>query len=278
MSRPLADVVASFAGRRVVVLGEAMLDSYLVGRAERIGREAPVPIVALHGRHDEPGGAANAAANVAALGGQATLVSVVGCDDDGDRLLRSLSALGVDTSGIVRTPDRATLAKTRVSAGDHMLVRFDAGTTTPLAPPLETDLLVRLRGALRGADVLIISDYDYGVVGDAVIDALVELRDREQAVVVVDARDLRRYRRLRPDAVKPNYDEALHLLGEPEARDRAARAGQIEPHAERILSLTGARIAAVTFDTDGALVVERGQAPYRTYAKGVSNSRAAGAG
>jgi D-beta-D-heptose 7-phosphate kinase/D-beta-D-heptose 1-phosphate adenosyltransferase len=97
-------------------------------------------------------------------------------------------------------------------------------------------------------------------------------------VVVVDAKDARRYRDLRPTAVKPNYDEAVRLLDEPRESDPRRRALQVTSGAEKLLEATGADVVAVTLDTDGALILERGHAPQRTYAHPTQPSRAAGAG
>ena len=102
----LASLLPSLRGRRVAVIGEAILDSWLEGRADRISREAPVPIVSLDGRRDAPGGAANTAVNVAALGGRARLLSVVGADAGAERLRASMRAAGVDDSGLLRRPNR----------------------------------------------------------------------------------------------------------------------------------------------------------------------------
>jgi D-beta-D-heptose 7-phosphate kinase / D-beta-D-heptose 1-phosphate adenosyltransferase len=273
-----SDLLARFDGLRVLVIGEAMLDSYLHGTAERLSREAPVPIVALESRDDAAGGAANAAVNVAALGAQATLLSVVGPDDEGIRLRAALERHGVDDTGLTVADDRATLAKHRVLAGDQMLVRFDAGSTASIDAATEETLLRRLAELAPRADAVIVSDYDYGVIGPRVVTALAEIQRRSPRTLVVDARDLTRHRSLNATAVKPNYAEACRLLGERERSDARARAAQIGANGEQLLERTNARIAAVTIDTEGAFFFERGEPPYRTYAKPQANSRCAGAG
>src|SRR3954454_14577601 len=101
MSAVSADLLAGFGDLRVLVVGEAMLDSYLHGAAERLSREAPVPIVALERRDDAPGGAANAAVNVSTLGASARLLSVVGRDGEEERLRDALAERGVDDAGLI---------------------------------------------------------------------------------------------------------------------------------------------------------------------------------
>lgn len=274
----LAALLPSLRGRRVVVIGEAILDAYLHGRAERISREAPVPIVTLDDRADAPGGAANAAVNAAQLGGSVTFLSVVGADAEAERLRDGLGRAGVDHSALIGRPSRRTLAKQRVVAGGQMLVRFDTGSTEPIDAETEDRLIDALGAAGEEADALIVSDYGYGILTDRIVTAIAELRRRRDLVLVIDARDLRRYRTLRATAVKPNYDEAVRLLGEREVADRRARARQVGARGGELLDVTGAAIVALTVDTDGAFVFERGQPPYRTYARPRSHSKAAGAG
>jgi D-beta-D-heptose 7-phosphate kinase/D-beta-D-heptose 1-phosphate adenosyltransferase len=278
MTARLLTRLHAFAGARVLVLGEAMLDSYLYGEADRLSREAPVPIVELRERVDAAGGAANAAVNVAALGGRPWLVSARGADDEGDRLAASLGQAGVSTRHLLVRVDRTTLAKQRILARDQIIVRFDSGTDAALHADAEDELLERLRAAHGGADAVLVSDYAYGVVTERVIAGLAELQRERDLPIVVDARDPRRFRRLNVTAVKPNYAEAVRLLGEPETRGTEPRISQVGPSGNRLLDLTGASIVAVTLDADGAIVFERDQAPYRTYCRPHLNSRAAGAG
>src|SRR5947209_13785884 len=114
--RSMLHLIDGFAGARVLVIGDAMLDAYLVGTADRVCREAPVPVVALGERQDVPGGAANTAANVASLGGNVTFLSVVGDDTEGDRLRDALQACGVVCDAVHTEQGRRTLAKHRVVA------------------------------------------------------------------------------------------------------------------------------------------------------------------
>ncbi|HEY8491702.1 MAG TPA: D-glycero-beta-D-manno-heptose 1-phosphate adenylyltransferase [Dehalococcoidia bacterium] len=278
MSSGLSRLIEAFAGLRVLVVGEAMLDSYLHGSASHLCREAPVPVVAVSGRTDAPGGAANTAANAASLGADVTLLSATGDDEEGAGVRAALAAHGVRTDHVLAAPGRRTLTKRRVVADGQMLLRFDQGSTEPLDPETEAELLRRLAALYPACDAVIVSDYAYGVLTPAAVRAVAALQARWPRVLVTDARELRRYRAAHPTAVKPNYSEAVHLLGEPELAGAAARVSQIADHAGRLLDLTGAQMAAVTLDTDGALVFERGGPPYRTYARPERHARAAGAG
>jgi D-beta-D-heptose 7-phosphate kinase/D-beta-D-heptose 1-phosphate adenosyltransferase len=278
MIADLSSRIRDFRSVRALVIGEAMLDSYLAGDAHRLSREAPVPIVTVTGRADAPGGAANTAVNVAALGALATLVSVVGDDDEADRLHTALDEAGVDRRNVVASAARTTLAKERILAGEQMLVRVDSGTTEPLDVVTEDRLIERLEATYPAAHVVIVSDYDYGVVTPRVLAALRDLQASARTPLIVDARDLRRYRRLDVAAVKPNYAEAVRLLGAPDRRGTRLRAAQIAENGDRLLELTGASIVAVTLDAYGVLVFERDSPPYRTYCRPRTDAQAAGGG
>jgi D-beta-D-heptose 7-phosphate kinase/D-beta-D-heptose 1-phosphate adenosyltransferase len=274
-SNPAA-LLDAFPRLRVDVLGDAMLDSYLDGVASRLCQEAPVPVVSLTSRKDIPGGAANTAVNASSLGAQVTLLAVVGDDPQGHLLRQSLQERGVATAGVVCQAGRATVAKHRLSAAAQMLVRFDQGSKQPIDGAIEKLLIEQVHEAGDGCDALVISDYGYGVMTPGLIAALAELRARRPCVLVVDSKRLTGYRTVQPTAVKPNYHEVMQLLGCPPATSR--RAEGLAPHGERILELTNAQLAAVTLDTEGAMLFERNRPPYRTYARPTPHSRAAGAG
>ena len=277
----IADIAArvrDFRSVQALVVGEAMLDSYVRGDASRLSREAPVPIVAVTGRTDAPGGAANTAVNLATLGAISTLVSIVGADDEAGRLRSALERSGVEIAGVITDPGRTTLAKERIVAADQMVVRVDKGSTDALDAEAEDRLIDALGDAHERADVVIVSDYDYGVMTPRVLATLRDLQDRSPKPLVVDARDLRRYRRLEPTAVKPNYVEAIGLLGEPDQRGTKLRVAQMAANGERLLDVTGASIVAVTIDAEGVLVFERDAPPYRTYCRPRTDAQAAGGG
>lgn len=278
MNALLSHLIDQFAGVKVLVVGEAMLDSYLAGSAGSICREAPVPIVVVAERKDVPGGAANAAANVRSLGGEPLLLSVIGDDSEGDLLWRALEDRGVATDHLFIQNSRRTLAKQRVLAEAQLLVRFDQGSVGPIDAEVETGLIDRLRRLYFDCDAVLVSDYGYGVLTPRIIRAIAGLQAQLPRTLVMDSKNPAAYRRLRPTAVKPNYAEALRLLGERPAGDPRARVDQMVSHGERLLSLTGARSVVVTLDFDGAVLFERGAPAYRTYARPTVHSRAAGAG
>ncbi len=278
MTKNLTEILESFTELEVLVLGEAMLDTYLRGTAERLSREAPAPIVQLRERQYAPGGAANTATNLRRLGAAVTLLSVIGDDGDGRRVRESLIGRGVEVEHLLSSPTRRTLSKNRVVADGQLLVRFDQGTTEPLEPAEDDELVSRLESLYARCDAVVVSDYGYGILTPRVRDALRELQARSPGLLVADAKDLRAYRRVGVTAVKPNYAEAVGLLGDQQVEGVRVRLQQVAANGKRLLRLTGARIVAVTLDAEGALIFESGAPPFRTYARPTGNSRAAGAG
>jgi D-beta-D-heptose 7-phosphate kinase / D-beta-D-heptose 1-phosphate adenosyltransferase len=285
----LLHVVEQFPCLSVMVIGEAMLDLYLDGTTDRLCREAPVPVVTITERRHAPGGAANTSVNVQSLGGQAVFISIVGDDQEGRWLLKALDEAGVITENVFVHPTRHTLAKHRLMAGSQMVVRFDQGDTGPVDLDTETVLIQRIEAFFPECDAVVISDYGYGVLTPRIIETLARLQAADPHIILADSKNLSRLEPIGVTAVKPNYAEAVRLLGLEKAGQHQARVDQILAAGPRILELTGAQIAAVTLDQDGALVFERaceedpGEAqstiePYRTYSRPQPHSKAAGAG
>lgn len=276
MNPYLSHLTEYWRSLKVLVVGEAMLDCYLSGHADRLCQEAPVPVVAVTQRQDFPGGAANVAANVTSLGATAWLLSVIGQDQEGDRLKTALQERHTSTQHLLTTEERSTLAKQRVMANAHLLVRFDLGSTESLSPSLENQLIDQLQWLFPQCDAVIISDYHYGILTPAIIEALITLQRKFPRIVVVDSKQLQAYRMLAATAVKPNYREAIQLLGLPKQTDQ--RVQQMIPHGPRLLNLTGTTIAIVTLDAEGALIFQQGQSPLHIPAQPAPTHHTSGAG
>lgn len=265
MSVDLARLLDDVVDVKVTVMGDALLDVFIAGTMRGLCREAPAPVVAVSGRTGAPGAAGNAAANVAALGGQVRLVSVAG-----QQLRDLLEAYGVPTNGVLEGP---TVVKHRVVAGGHILMRLDEGNGAGEMPALDAIL----DEALVGAAAFVISDYEYGVLGAHRTAALHKARDRV-AVMVVDAKQPARYRDLHPTASTPNYAEAARMLGLPLVDNDGERLAQILGHGEGLLAATGARLVAVTLGSNGSVLFEQGRPPYRAVVAGAAPHDVVGAG
>jgi D-beta-D-heptose 7-phosphate kinase/D-beta-D-heptose 1-phosphate adenosyltransferase len=277
MNDSLSNTLNLFRGRGVLVLGDAMLDTYLDGQCDRLCPEGPVPVVARGRRRAAAGGAANAAVNARALEARVRFLSVAGADARAARLGRLLERAGVPAGDLLVAPGRRTLAKTRITAGGQLLLRLDEGSTEEVPPACERDLIDRLGRLWPDSEAVLVSDYGYGVLTGRVIQALGELQRRDPRVLVVDSKRLAAFRDAGVTAVKPNYAEAVRQFGLPEAAG-PARVALAAARGEAVLRATGARVAAVTLDADGAVVLERDRPPVRTRARPRPHCRAAGAG
>ncbi|MCC6315915.1 MAG: bifunctional heptose 7-phosphate kinase/heptose 1-phosphate adenyltransferase, partial [Thermomicrobiales bacterium] len=157
------DVVRRFTGLRALVIGDAMLDSYLEGEAIRLCKEGPVPVVRRSTVEHAPGGAANAAANLAALGADVIFVGLVGSDDAGRGLRAALAARGVSDRWLVEDRAVGTIHKLRVVANGQVVVRFDEGDTRDRTAAADDRLLENMRDGFARSDLIVASDYGYGV-------------------------------------------------------------------------------------------------------------------
>jgi rfaE bifunctional protein kinase chain/domain/rfaE bifunctional protein nucleotidyltransferase chain/domain len=252
------DLVEAFSSVRAVTVGEAMLDVYVRGAVSRLSPEGPFPVVDVGSREATLGGAANVAANLAALGADVGLVSVIGADPSASELVQLAVHHGIDTAGVIQDPERVTLTKTRIVGEGRPIARLDEGSTGPLDLRAQRRLASALEATAAGADVVVLADYRYGIVNEAVLAWLEESRPRP--LLVVDSKDLGRFRLLCPEAVTSNYGEVLALVGVPGVRG-GERVEHIQDIAGQILEATGAAAAAVTLDVDGVVVVQPGREP-----------------
>ena len=266
---PLLDLVDGARGLPVLVVGDAVLDGWLSGPSRRLSREAPVPVVGVTTERYAPGGAANTAANLAALGASVRFVTVTGEDADGALLRRVLRDAGVDDAHVLVEPGRTTCAKRRVSAGTQMLTRLDTGDEGPVTDGTRVRLAQCLRELAAESAAVVVSDYGLGLLADGAVDAVAALG---HPCVVVDSRAPQRWAAVRPRAVKPNFAEVAPLL--PPGLDRAER---VVAGADRVRAELGAAVVAATLDGDGAVVLSDGP-PVRLHTTPQPDTHAAGAG
>lgn len=213
----LRSALHRWRGKRVVILGDMILDEFIYGRSERVSREAPVVIVRYDGSSYAPGGAANAAQNVAALGGIAVPVGVVGADGASEELAGLLRDRDISARGLFSAPGRVTTAKIRVMAGDYhaqrqQIVRIDKERRQPLPPAVEKKVLHVFQRELDGADAVILSDYHQDLFQERNIRRAIDLCIAARVPVVADSRfNLRLFRGV--TSATPNEVEATHAAG-----------------------------------------------------------------
>jgi rfaE bifunctional protein kinase chain/domain len=259
----LLGLVDGFSSRRLVVIGDLIADEFIYGEVARVSREAPVLILKYDTTQMVAGGAGNAANNVAALGGRAALVGLVGADGEGRRLLASFHR-GVSRAHIVRAREYRTPVKTRILAGGvhaarQQVVRIDREAGWPLDPAISDALARKIAPALEDCDAVLLSDYGSGLVTPALADAVrqtVARRTRRRAVpVLLDSRyRLVDYRGLA--ACTPNESEVEQVLGMPIGDDGEAleRAGRL------LLKRTGMQAVLITRGSRGMALFQPKQA------------------
>ena len=208
----LVDLLGHVTGKRIAVIGDAMLDVYLTGDVERVSPEAPVPVVRVRGRTYALGGAANVAQNVVAIGATCDLVAAVGDDSAGATLRNMLEVLGAGHESLV-TIDRCTTQKTRIIARSQQLVRVDEEDDQDLAGVQVSTLIARVRAAIDVADAVILEDYNKGVLTPEVIRKVLEFAAARSLPVVVDPKYRNFFLYRGATIFKPNRRELEAALG-----------------------------------------------------------------
>ena len=210
----LQALVDRFAGRRLLVLGDLMLDHYLWGRCERISPEAPVPVVEVQKETSSLGGAGNVAANLTALGGEPVLVGLVGEDDRARQLFEAFADRGVDTRAIVRDPARPTTMKTRIIAHSQQVVRADWESRADVDGPALKTLLGTLERELPKCHGLIVSDHGKGVITRAVLEKAIGIAKAKKLKVAVDPKESHIDSYKGVSILTPNQNEAGYVMGQ----------------------------------------------------------------
>lgn len=198
--------------KRILVIGDAMLDEYLVGDVDRISPEAPVPVVRVRERRHALGGAANVAQNVAAAGASCRLIAIVGADAAGEQLASMLSKAGIANDGLVRVA-RPTTRKTRVLARSQQLVRVDEEDDRDLSPADIERAIGLVRSAVAQADAVVLEDYNKGLLTPPVITEAIGAARARQLPVVVDPKYKHFFAYRGATVFKPNRRELEAALG-----------------------------------------------------------------
>lgn len=265
-------IVDGFPRRRILVVGDVMLDEFVWGKVSRISPEAPVPVLDVQQTKHYPGGAANVARNLRSFGPEVTLVGAIGEDNGGETLRQLLGEQGINCEAMLACGDRPTTLKTRISAitrqrqgqihieDQQQLVRVDREERRPISDAQTAELLARLEALLPEHDAVIIEDYAKGLIDQDVVDGLVRAARAAGKPVTVDPNPNNPLRWHEVTTVKPNRREAFQAAelpyseGEPEL---IAAAG-------RLLEKWGTKMLLVTLGEDGMLLCGRDAEPYHT--------------
>jgi D-beta-D-heptose 7-phosphate kinase/D-beta-D-heptose 1-phosphate adenosyltransferase len=180
---PLIDL---FAGKRILVVGDLILDEYLIGEVRRISPEAPVPVVEITHRAHIPGGAANVAANIAGLGGEPVLLGVVGRDENASCLEAVLKSNHIGTDALITAFDRPTTTKTRIVSGHQQIVRIDREVKRAISGALAEEILSIFSTALKSVDACVLSDYAKGLLTPSICQQMISRAKTQGKLLVAD--------------------------------------------------------------------------------------------
>lgn len=206
----------AFNEKKIIVVGDVMIDTYLNGSVNRISPEAPVPIVQFKSRDHRLGGAANVALNIKALGAQAFICSVIGKDEDGDLYERLMNENALNQWGVIRADDRITTVKTRVIGNNQQLLRVDNEQTDPISSLLEFSLIERVKeiAEKEEVDAIIFQDYNKGVLTENLIKTLIEFANEKGIYTTVDPKKENFFAYSGVTLFKPNLKELKEGVGE----------------------------------------------------------------
>jgi len=256
----ITTTIQAFTGRRVLLVGDLVADHYMTGKSSRISREAPVLILKYQTEHVIPGQAGNTAANIAALGGHAQLVGLIGRDTRGEQLYAALDSANVNLQGIVRSESGATLTKTRVLAGGRhtarqQVIRIDDDERLEITPADRAAIHNAVKAAADWAEAIIVSDYGYGVVDEQTWELAREISQQKGIPLVLDSRyNLARW--TGATLITPNEEEALAAAGVQENRSV-----DIQDVGARLCEMTKCGHLIITRGNEGMVLFDRDAKP-----------------
>ncbi|MGB0714617.1 MAG: D-glycero-beta-D-manno-heptose 1-phosphate adenylyltransferase [Phycisphaerae bacterium] len=259
MSDRLSTWIQEAQGRRVLLVGDLILDRYVYGDAERISPEAPVPVLRTVEKHEAVGGAANVASCLVALGCDVTCCGTIGQDLHGQRLQALMEELGVSTDAMIALPDRPTTTKTRlVGLAQHrhrqQLLRVDEEDSSPLSPQWREELQAAACRAVSSCDVVCLEDYDKGLFSRSLVEAVLAEATKQGKPLLVDPARLGDYERYRGvPFITPNRQELALACGRSFDSLEALAAG-----ASELMEAMQIGTVIATVDRDGSILVSGG--------------------
>jgi rfaE bifunctional protein kinase chain/domain len=207
-------IVDEFKTKRILVIGDVMIDAYLRGNVNRVSPEAPVPIVSLMKEEERLGGAANVAINLVAMGASAITCSVIGNDRSGKKMIELLESNSISAEGIVLSENRETTVKTRVIGNNQHLIRIDSEQTNDIDSAEELQLIEKVKQLIeKGVDAIIFEDYNKGVLTLNVIEEVVALANQFNIPTAVDPKNKNFFAYKNVTLFKPNLKELKEGVG-----------------------------------------------------------------
>jgi len=260
MGHTIDRIFEDFNKLNVMIIGDVMVDSYILGKVDRISPEAPIPILLTKKREFRLGGAANVALNIQALGATPILCAVIGSDENGEKLIERLSKRRLNSQGIVRsTYGRPTTTKTRVMSGSQHVVRIDTETNAPLTTPEEDALFNAIKLGMEESDVVIFEDYDKGTITTRIIDKTMEIANEAGIPVAVDPKKRNFFNFKNCALFKPNLDELKESL---KIDFKEEQMDDIQAASEKLRQKINCEHLLITLSSQGIIMNSEGNMEY----------------
>lgn len=269
----LSGIVERFKKKRLMVIGDLLLDQFIWGDVSRISPEAPVPVVWVKDEGFMPGGACNVASNLAALGAEVSLVGITGKDEKGAILKDELRGRGILTDGVITDSKRPTILKTRVIAQHQQVVRIDRENLEHISARQIEKIKVYIRDNISDFDGLIIEDYGKGLITPALLKAIVPIVKRAGKIISVDPKEDHFSYYKGVSVITPNHHEAAKAVGFLLDSEKALVAG-----GEKLLNKLKNDVVLITRGEKGMVVFQKGKKPEKipTFAQEVFDVSGAG--
>ena len=254
------EIVNQFQQKRILVIGDVMIDSYLRGNVNRVSPEAPVPIVSLQKEEDRLGGAANVAINLVAMGASAIICSVIGKDKSGDKMLELLEENSISAEGLIFSSSRQTTVKTRIIGNNQHLLRVDSEQTNDINSLEEDELIAKVHSILESnIDAIIFEDYNKGVLTERVIREIIELANSKGVLTTVDPKSKNFFAYKNVSLFKPNLKELKEGVG---MNFSFSENDQFENAVNKLESKLDNTISFVTLSEHGVFIKDKNEQHY----------------
>ena len=258
---------------RILVIGDLMIDEYIWGDVDRISPEAPVPVVLVKNESFTLGGSGNVIHNLAGLGSQVLAVGVVGTGRNGNRILKKLEELGVNTEGVIRDPERLTIQKTRVIAVSQHVLRIDRETRKEVSWETRNQLIASIRKSIPKADMILVSDYGKGLITQDLMAQILKTARAKNKFVIADPKGFSFVKYTGVSLLTPNKKEAGIAAGV-----EIVDSSSLQKAAEQILQTVDVGKLLITLGQDGMILFARGKKPYAIRARARQVYDVSGAG
>ncbi|MBN2357774.1 D-glycero-beta-D-manno-heptose-7-phosphate kinase [candidate division KSB1 bacterium] len=259
-AKDIRAVIRQMQSKRILVLGDIMLDEYIWGKVMRISPEAPVPVVHVTRETFCPGGASNVARNLADFGLQTYICGLAGKDSDGRKLIGLLNHARINSDGLLLRPKFTTIVKTRIIARHQQVVRVDREATYQLTQKDLHDLASFLQKIIPTIDAIIIEDYGKGLVTQTLVDLVVTMARENNKLVTVDPNVNNPLHWQGATLVKPNRQEAFAAASLPYRED----AESLKAVGEKLLQLWRIPYLLITLGEGGMMLFEQNRPPFHS--------------